>query len=163
MNNLELIIFIEKVFKGVPQPKGITLHVAQAHDDYDYENNADHRKKDFIGKWSSVPTEHLAKCRDALCYLDAAGMRFYLPAYMVWVLKNFGELDSDDSVLYTFDNHPNDDELGKYFKERFSLFNKNQLIACALFVKYCAEEDPEDMIDASFAKKKYDRFWHRYI
>ena len=163
MKNAELITYIEEAFEGVPQPVTITLHAAQAHDDYDYENDVNHRKKDFIGEWNSVPTEHLAKCRDALSYLDATGMRFYLPAYMVWVLKDFGKLDIVDYVLYAFDNHPNDDELGKYFKERFSLFNEKQLRACALFVKYCGEDDPEDLIDASFAKKKYDRFWHQYI
>ena len=163
MKKKELIALIEEAFEGVPQPEAITLHVAQAHDDYDYDNNSFHREKDFIGAWNNVPTEHLAKCRDALCYLDASGMRYYLPAYMIWVLKNFGKLDIDDNVLYSFDNRSDDDELGDYFKERFSLFDAKQMRACALFVKYCAEEDPEDLIDVDFAKNNYDRFWCQYV
>lgn len=162
MEKLELIAFINRAFENVPQPEDITLHVAQAHDDYDYDNNSTHRKKDFIGKWQNIPTEHLAKCTSALSFVDAVGMRFYLPAYMVWVLNNFGKLEIDDFVLYALDNHPNDSELKDYFKERFSLFNEQQMQACALFVRYCAEEDPDDLIDVYFAKKKYDRFWYQY-
>jgi hypothetical protein len=163
MKRVDLVSIIEDAFKGVTQPKSITLHVAQAHDDYDYLNNSKHRKNDYIGDWNNVPSEHLAKCRDALSYLDAEGIRFYLPAYMVWVLKDFGKHDIDDFVLYALDNSPNNKELNDYFKKRFSLLDSKQMRACALFVKYCAEEDPEDLIDVSFARKKFDRFWYQYI
>ena len=163
MNKEELKKYIETVFDDMPHPNLITLHVAQAHDDWDYDNDLKHRRKDFKGHWKDIPSEHLRGCRDALAHLDAAGLRYYLPAYMIWVLNDFGEHDIDDFVLYTFDNSPKDREMNKYFRARFSLFNKEQLRACALFVKYCAENDPEDLIDVSFAQKKYDRHWHEYI
>ena len=121
MNKEELIKFIENSFDGVENSKAITLHVAEAHDNYDYENDKKHREKDFIGSWQNVPSEHIKSCQNALSYVDKFGMRYYLPAYMVWYLKNLGVPDEiwSDHTLYSLDNHPNDEELSKYHKERF--------------------------------------------
>jgi hypothetical protein len=90
-------------------------------------------------------------------------MRFYLPAYMVWYLKNFGDSNEvlTDHALYSLDNHPNNPGLSAYHRERFSLFSPQQLKACALFVKYCAE-DKTDFTDTEFAKTKYENYWSKY-
>lgn len=102
MDKLELISIIESAFDGVPQPKDITLHVAEAHDDYDYSNNAYHRKSDFIGPWQNIPEGHLQECQSALSYFDKVGLRFYLPAYMIWYLRNLGtDKVWTDNTLYT--------------------------------------------------------------
>ena len=162
MNAQQLIEIIEKAFDGVPQPEDITLHVAEAHDDYDYEHNDKHRKKDYIGRWQDIPEEHIRKCQNALSFVDKTGMRFYLPAYMTWYLRRFGTDDiSSDHTIYSLDNHPNDAQLSEYYKERFSLFNPEQLRACALFVKYCAD-DKTDFTDTDFARKRYERHWLQY-
>ena len=163
MTTTDLIKIIETAFDGVQQPHKITLHVAQAHDDWDDEHDMIHHKKDFIGRWNDVPNTHLEKCTSALSYFDSVGMRFYLPAYMVWILKFFGETEIGDFVLYSLDNNSNDPTMSKYFKERFSLFNPEQMRACALFVKYCAEEDKDDVIDEEWAKKKYERYWYKFV
>ena len=55
MDSEDLIDIIENAFDGVTQPDEITLHVAEAHDNYDYDNNLKHRKKDYIGRWQDVP------------------------------------------------------------------------------------------------------------
>ena len=163
MGKEELIRFIEKAFDGVEQPKQLTLHVAEAHDDYDYDHDLEHRRKDYIGRWQEVPEEHLKECSCALSYLDKVGMRFYLPAYMVWYLRSFDEKDGvpTDGVLYSLDPDSNHPRLAEYQKERFSLFNDLQLKACALFVKYCAE-DKTGYTDNYFAEKKYERYWFKY-
>lgn len=158
----ELIGVIESAFDGVPQPDDITLHVAEAHDNYDYDHNAKHREKDFIGRWQDVPSEHIQRCRAALSFVDKVGMRYYLPAYMTWYLRNFGsDVVFDDGALYALDNHPTDPQLSEYHRERFSLFTPEQLRACALFVKYCSE-DTTGFTDEYFAKKKYERYWSKF-
>ena len=157
-----LIDIIEKAFDGVPQPRDITLHVAEAHDDYDYDHDKEHREKDYIGRWQDVPKEHIRRCQSALSYVDKTGMRFYLPAYMIWYLQNWGtEEISYDHALYSLDNHSKNAELAEYHKERFSLFTQEQLKACALFVKFCAN-DETDFTDTDFAKKKYERYWSKH-
>lgn len=157
-----LIAFIEQAFDGVEQPKQLTLHVAEAHDDYDYDNDAQHRRKDHTGRWQDIPTEHIKQYQSALSYLDKVGMRYYLPAYMIWYLRNLDDPDEvwSDNTLYTLDHHPKSKSLHAYHLERFSLFSKQQLKACALFIKYCAEN--QDYVDGEFAQKKYDRYWVQF-
>lgn len=163
MEKDELIKFIEEVFDGVEQPLEITLQVAEIHDDYDYDNDEEHRKNDFFGRWQEIPSEHIKKCQTALSYVDKVGMRYYLPAYMVWYLKNYGNSDEvyTDHTLYSLDNHPNDARLSEYHKERFSLFNPKQLKACALFVRFCGE-DQSGFTDTNFAIEKYEKYWAKY-
>ena len=162
MNKDELIAIIVETFDGAPQPEGITLHVAEAHDDYDYDHDDEHRKNDYIGRWQDIPQGHIKKCQSALSYVCKEGMRFYLPAYMIWYLRNFGtdEIDSDHT-LYSLDNHSNNSDLNKYHQERFSLFSRAQLQACSLFVKFCANDSTE-FTDTEFAQKKFERYWSKY-
>ncbi|MEZ5536942.1 MAG: DUF6714 family protein [Thiolinea sp.] len=47
MSTEHLIQIIEMAFDGVPQPKEITLHVAEAHDGYDYDHDKEHRERDY--------------------------------------------------------------------------------------------------------------------
>lgn len=162
MDRAELIAFITKAFDGVPQPESITLHVAEAHDEYDYENDEMHRRKDFVGRWQDVPEHDIQSCQTALSYVDKIGMRFYLPAYMVWYLRNLGTKSVwSEHTLYSLDNHPGHPQLAEYHVERFSLFTAEQLKACALFVKYCANEQ-SGFTDSNFAQKKFERFWSKY-
>jgi hypothetical protein len=163
MKKEEIIKFIEEVFDGVDQPKEITLHVAEAHDDYDYTHNDTHRKKDYFGPWQEIPSFHIKNCQHALSYLDKIGMRFYMPAYMVWYLKYFGNHQeiNCDHTLYSLNYDPNNQGLKDYHKERFSLFTPKQLKACALFLKYCAE-DTTNFTDNEFAKKLYERYWSQF-
>jgi uroporphyrinogen-III synthase len=164
INRQALIKTIQDAFDGVEQPKDITLHVAEAHDGYDYDNDDRHRIKDFIGAWQNVPEAHIQDCQNALSYVNKIGMRFYLPAYMVWYLNKLatGEINSDHT-LYTLDNHEGNPQLSDYFKERFSLFTAKQLQACALFVKFCFTDDNALIYsDSDFATKVYEKFWHQY-
>ena len=159
-----LINMIKAAFDGVEQPKDITLHAAEAHDGYDYEHDDKHRKKDFIGAWQDVPAEHIKECHTALSYVNKTGMRYYLPAFMVWYLTYLGtdEIQSDHA-LYMLDHHADNEELSAYFKERFSLFNATQLKACALFVKFCFT-DANALIysDCGFAQNQYESYWHQF-
>ncbi|MBN1534289.1 MAG: hypothetical protein JXA20_16570 [Spirochaetes bacterium] len=163
MNREALIEFIEGAFDGVSQPGDITLHVAEAHDSYDYDHDAEHRGVDYFGPWQRVPAVHIKKCRTALSYVDKVGMRYYLPAFMVWYLKNFGDSGEvcSDQTLYALDDHPDDTALREYHKDRFSLFLPEQMRACALFVKFCAE-DATGFADSDFAVRIYERYWWRY-
>ena len=163
MTKAELIKLIEDSFDGVEQPQDLTLHVAEAHDGYDYDHDDEHRRKDFFGRWQDVPSEDIQNCQTALSYLDKVGMRYYLPAYMVWYLKNCEKTNAvlGDHTLYSLDNHPNDPKLAEYHRERFSLFDEDQMNACAKFVKFCAE-DKSGFTDSNFARKKFERYWSQY-
>jgi hypothetical protein len=156
----QLITIIEAAFNGVPQPTHRTLHDAEAWDNYSQCSEED-RKKDDIGRWQNLPMEHIEECQYALPHLDKTGMRFYLPAYMTWYLKSPNASGWwGDSTLYSLNNHQNDPKLADYHRERFSLFTKEQLTACALFVKFCTTGTLST--DVSFAQEIYDRHWSQY-
>lgn len=153
-----VIRLIEESFDGVPIPEDITLHVAEAHDNYDYDNDR-HRPKDFVGRWQDVPTEHLLACQYALSHLDKHGILFYLPAFMVWYIRCSSEA-STDNTLYALGPNQGNRGLAEYFRERFSLLNAAQLNACAHFVKLCAEG--ELVSDDTFAQQIFDDYWFEF-
>ncbi|MBI39755.1 MAG: hypothetical protein CMF59_09155 [Leptospiraceae bacterium] len=160
----EVIQSIQAAFHGVPQPAKITLHVAEAHDNYDYGHDADHRKKDYRGPWQEIPDEHIENCQCALSYLDPEGFRFYLPAFMVWYLKNYKNSRKVklDNALYALDTYSGEPRLEGHKKEQFSLFSPEQLAACAAFVAFLAD-DRSGMTDEDFAERIYFNFWHKYL
>ena len=161
MQKDQLIKLIHDSFDGVSRPTDITLHVAEAHDNYDYEHNDLHRLKDCKGRWQEIPEEHISGCPNALPHLDAYGIRYYLPAYMVWYLLN---PDSDswayDSTLYTLNDHARDAELSLYFESRYSLLSAEQMLTCREFVAFCmVDKDVEH--DTVFATQIYESYWSK--
>ncbi|WP_422120627.1 DUF6714 family protein [Leptospira interrogans] len=67
---------------------GTTLHEAVAKDDYlSAEEILAARKKDTELHWRDVPSEHLADHPEFLIYLDFEGLRYYLPAVMMFALN----------------------------------------------------------------------------
>ena len=163
MNKDKVIEMIESAFEGVPRPLEITLHVAEAHDNYDYGQDAIHRQKDHQGPWQEIPDEHIEECQWALSHVDPVGFRYYLPAFMTWYLRNYTNAAKvmQDHALYALDPCVNDPELRLHKDQRVSLFSKEQLASCAVFVRFLAE-DSTGMTDETFADRIYMDFWHQY-
>jgi hypothetical protein len=162
-NKQAVIQMIEAAFDGVPRPEEITLHVAEARDLYDYDNDAQHRAKDrHIDRWQDVPDEHLHDCTTALSYLEADGMRYYLPAYMTWYLRHFGTNRVNlDSVLYALGPPDDPSHPPLHEGERYRLFTPEQWRACAAFVRYCAEDETQ-WTDVDYATGAYLDYWHAF-
>lgn len=160
MTKDELIQMIEDAFDGVEQPQDITLHVAEAIDEYRYNDLDEERKKDFFGRWQDIPIKHIEECQAALSYLTPIGMRFYLPAYMIDRLNdNFLTNAALCALRYTSE----DDQGVEHFQKRFSLFNKQQLTTCAEFLKFYALPNKYRDGDEHFAQEQLDRYWHQYL
>jgi len=81
----ELCRDIESAFDGVPPPDEahLTLYQAEAADHWGHAD----RSRDALGRWQDLPDEHVLDCQWALPWLDAQGMRHYLPAIMTYVLR----------------------------------------------------------------------------
>ena len=79
-----LIQHVQRVFTGVELDGGMGLQEAAGIDDYagpqELERlNAADEKVD----WRRIPPERLSQCFAAPSYLDAKGMRFHIPAFLV--------------------------------------------------------------------------------
>ena len=95
---------IERAFSNVTLEAGVSLHEADVIDDY---GSDDERKKARAGDekedWQHISEEDIARYQHVLCFMDAEGLRFHWPAWMVFTLRRYKTSDSlsTDSVIYS--------------------------------------------------------------
>ena len=165
MNNIKNIII--QAFDNVSYPKNITLYVAQSHDNHEYDEDEKYKKSDFVGKWQDIPDSHIEDCYCALSHLEPDGVRFYLPAFMLWVLDNY-EAKEEEVSYATFSAFMKFKSKGleNFHNEQFSLFNKKQKYACAMFLKYFIDKYKEEIdfnIEIKVAKEAFEEQWHKCL
>ena len=90
----EVIDAITGAFDGVWREDGVTLHQARVLDDYgDEEEQAAARKKDKDTRWQDVPDRWIERdLANTLPFLCPKSFRYYIPAFMIWSLKNYDRL-----------------------------------------------------------------------
>ncbi len=92
-----LIAQIANAFASVTRDEGATLHEAMAIDDRKTpQEQRAARRFDRDERWQDVPDTVIAASGAALNFLDAKGFRYYLPAFMIYELKNW-----ENSALFT--------------------------------------------------------------
>ena len=99
---------IEEAFSGVCLGDGISLREVDVIDDYGSEaERAAARALDETEDWRNLPDDLIEKSPDVLCFMDEAGLRFHLPAYMRFALRrcNDSESRSIDSAFSGFAIH----------------------------------------------------------
>lgn len=136
-----LIEAITTAFKDVGLEDGIGIWEAQGIDDYaDEKTILELRKKDERINWDVIPYKDLAICASSLSFIDAKGMRFCLPQFLIFdileeqIHKQYGVYAPD--VLFTLGYKLNE----AYQKNRFSLFNKQQIQCVINYLEYKLEE-----------------------
>jgi hypothetical protein len=152
-----LIKQITKAFEGVTRDGGVSLHEARAIDDYEGEQGrAEARKKDTDCRWQDVPDEWIEYFYDVFSFFDAKGFRYYIPAYMIWVLKNYRSSPSSsvDFTIYALGIYEDVDD--PY--ARFRLLNAKQSEAVCNFLKLMATHGV-DWVDTRVAKKALNQYW----
>jgi len=163
MESVDSIIeAIRLAFAGVVRGK-ITLHEAEVIDSYgSKEERAEARRLDSESRWGRVPDSHIEECTTALCHLDPAGWKYYVPAYMIWSLQYFRESDSlvSDHTIYTFDPQMDDPRLREYALARHRLLDEAQSRAVCRFLRYMAAND--GCVNGRAAKAALAAYWARY-
>ncbi len=151
-----LIAEITAAFDGVSREDGISLHEAAGLDNYEYspEERAVNRAKDTDAKWQDVPDGWIAQMGlgdVALNYFDPNGFRYYIPVYMIWMLKvragwsDGSQTMTEDSIESTFIGYKNERQ-----KARFALFTVKQSKAIAHFLKFWADDTEQFMAEHNF-------------
>ncbi len=78
---------IRLAFQGVRLGNGIGLFEADGGDEYaDDVTRKAYRERDEKDDWQRIPLENLRG--EGLCFTDAEGMRFHLPAFMVAAVQH---------------------------------------------------------------------------
>ena len=131
------LLLIEKItaaFDGVSRKNGISLNAAQALDDYSSLEEAKKigRKMDRDTQWQEVPDKWLMQFQDIFPYLDPKGFRYYIPAYMVWSLKEPKASDSNSlsSLMWAIENN------NKHFQPHLEILNQEQLQVVSDYIEF---------------------------
>ena len=135
-----LIAQIEAAFKNVSLEDGISLHLAEFHDS---GGSALHlvelAESDERLDWHRVITPALESFPVTFNCTDLKGFRFYIPAYMVWTIRNHRTSSSiiTDFTIYAIDpdRHP--------FKDTplVEWFTPHQVAAMTAFLQYCVDNN----------------------
>lgn len=135
-DNARLVIErIERAFAGVRLEDGVSLQEADVIDCQGWLEPSDPlrleaRKNAETEDWRRIPESVIAHMYWALSFVDAKGMRFNLPAYMVFSVKHHRSSCSTsiDSAIYAMSRED----------ARFADFSGPQRAAVRHFIKYMA-------------------------
>jgi hypothetical protein len=159
MNRNELIEKISAAFGNISLEDGIGILESEAIDCCVSDKNREKaRNDDYREKWQSIPDEIISEHYSALCFMDAKGLRFNLPAYMTFALKYYDSSNSAsiDGVIYALCKDPEELETD------WSVFSDEQRNVIALFLRYMVTEVGEQWIDVYQASLAYEKSWCIY-
>ncbi|MEL7118806.1 MAG: DUF6714 family protein [Bacteroidota bacterium] len=150
-----LIQSIHKAFAGVRLGRGVSWREADVLDSYgSNEERKLARAKDEQRDWSKIPFSLIGamQYQNVLPFLDTAGLKFYLPICMIYVLSNYKESQSliSDSLMYTLARASTINELKK-------ALNESQISCVIDFLNICMEigDDYLDIKDLPMALKSH--------
>jgi hypothetical protein len=122
----QVLSAIRAAFAGVTLGGGIGLREADGLDDYaNAETLARYRERDEKRDWTAIPSADLDRYYCGLWSLDADGVRFHLPAYLVADLE--GKLRTGDVLFHLV-------YLGDGATERFASLSPAQRAAVREFL-----------------------------
>ena len=159
---VEIIRSIQKAFAQVARGS-ITLHQAEVIDSDGSElDQQNARLLDQETSWDQVPDSSLEECTSALCHLDPESWRYYLPAYLVWSIRNYQHSDAImiDFTIYSLKPSEENDLLTEYDMTRYRLLDHDQSTAVFHFLDFMAQQD--EFVDAAAADEAIDLYWHQF-
>jgi hypothetical protein len=127
---------IEAAFGGLTPPGDAALLHPLCRDDNDIA--------EFYGApdWHALPGELLVRNYAAPAFFSAAGFRYYLPAFMVWALRNAASPEYlAEATLRAFDPGRESDPLYGFQVSKFALFDTAQRRAVVTFLESFREDD----------------------
>lgn len=168
MTREELKTEIKTAFGSVPFPSHQGLRGSMAMDRYatEAEVEAITVEQDTHGEWWQIPREELRSCLLALSYLDAAGVLFYLPAYLNMALDDVGERRL--SALDLVDTAVRDADPGHraYLEGRLGRLNDAQRTVCVRVLQFLRSQLIDDP-STEYERRRIDRilddpYWREF-
>lgn len=144
----ELIKEIDHAFDGVKLGNGVGLFEAQAIDDYEPDDRvAEMRLGDEKDDWRKITAKDINRCGTSPSFFDSEGMRFHLPALMLYEINQSEyedlEFDGPDLIFHLQSAVSG----GSYSSEQFSLLNERQTQCVISFIEYCLSTIYKDQVD----------------
>jgi hypothetical protein len=110
------------------------------------------KNAEVVDDWSQVSSSELE--RDCIAHLDAAGLRYYLPALMLAVLEQY-----DPMSMRVIGTLAALDGRDLYNQERYRLLSPAQRAAVARFLEALPTLVPLDHEDLAMVQRSYRDYW----
>ena len=135
----ELIRTIREAFRDVKLEDGVSLNMTEYNDS---GGSAKHFKQlavnDERDDWQKIDDRTLEQFTVTFSFTDWKGLRFYLPAYMIWVIKHpESHCSIGEYTIYALDP---DGMVWLHERTVDKILNKQQLEAVVQFLQYCVED-----------------------
>jgi hypothetical protein len=115
--------------------------------------------------WSKISPEKIEMESSALTVFSPVAFRYYLPAYMTWVLRHYSLSHSNtvDHVLYDLDmtEKSKDSRRMQIWEERFATLSNAQRKAVLAFLEFMSTI-PDNRVDSKAARRAIDSYWVRF-
>ncbi|MDQ7047826.1 MAG: hypothetical protein Q9M39_09570 [Sulfurovum sp.] len=102
--------------------------------------------------WTDIDDKYMASYSSVMDYMDAAGIKWVIPAYMTYIINHYKEGSfSVDSTIYTLEN-------GALGSDKLDLYTKEQKIVIAKFLQFMLSVG-EEWVDVESAQNALDNVW----
>ena len=163
---------IRTAFAGVRLGSGISLQQTRLIDegltvDMSPEEFAAVPRHETTDDWTEIADSELL-C-DTLGHLDAAGLRYYLPALMLWLLDHYDDEDlvqdyeASMTVIGTMSALAPSAEFAQYRWDIYDRFTVEQRAALARYVAALPRLVKLDREDATRIRRSIERYWGRFL
>jgi len=162
---------IRSAFAGVRLGSGISLQQARLIDegltsDMSQAEFAAIPRYETTGDWTQIAESELV-C-DAIAHLDADGLRYYLPALMLWLLDHYNadfiiDLDAEMTVIGTMSALAPSAEFARYRSHIYDGFTVEQRAAMAKYVAALPRLVDLNHDDAIRVSRSMRRYWAQFL
>jgi hypothetical protein len=163
---------IRSAFAGVRLGSGISLRQAQAIDatvfGIESPNFATLPLDEVTEDWNQVPDGELLG--DCIAHMDAEGLRYYLPALMLWLLDHHDDEDRlfveghDLTVIGTISALAPSQEFRRAYEATFyESFTDDQRRAIALYVEALPSLVQLNYEDETSLARAFARYWSAFL
>ena len=163
---------IRSAFAGVRLGAGISLQQARLIDegltvDLSEAEFAAIPRLETTDDWTRISESELL-C-DALAHLDAEGLRYYLPALMLWLLDHYNDENrgsdpvAEMTAIGTMSALGPSAEFARYRWDIYEGFTLPQRAAMAKFVEALPRLVELDREDATLVSRSLGRYWAQFL
>jgi len=144
---------LRSAFSGVTLHGGVTIEEANEEDFFLEESSGgERRKREQEESWSDVPATKIESMFPSLFGFDANGWKYYLPAFMCWVLKCWRSSSSPtpEWLVSTLTRK-------RGVRDHFAVLNLTQSKAVFAFLSYCRM-----YFDEKTALEAIESYWRQF-
>jgi len=106
--------------------------------------------------WTDIDDKYMASYSSVMDYMDAAGIKWVMPAYMTYIVKHYKEGSfSVDSTIYTL-------EAGARGTDNLDIFTAEQKRVIARFLAFMVSVGKE-YVDVESAQNALDDVWGEWV